>query len=427
MNMSRTFEQILTVFNVNIGTLRVFTQQIGSIADAYDDAYIASMTKNLAEIFDDDVEDVEAVIQLFSDATQFNDLPEKAKKLVQEIQAIDEAATKVAIADWGKQEPEKYRKLSIQFQEIFGQPPAHGKLVRRGSLMILTSFWDALISALVHKYYLSYPVALNSKGRVLTLAELHTLGSIEDAEKSLISDEADFVVRKNFREQMKYFSDRLHLDLSALDEYTDKFQEITQRRNLFVHNSGIVNKVYLSNISKASEMAHTPKLGQVLEVTATYLSESIETVQIVGFVLAQLCWRKWEKNNLDKANQNLSTLSSQALLYQRFSLIESLAKFATELSSISDETAKLTLINYAVALRDIGKHTKMKEVLTQQDWENSAVKFQIAFHTLSENYERVYALLPLAIEKGEISVLAKDWPLFKPIRNEIQFSRCFDT
>lgn len=424
MNTLQTFEQVTLAFHMNMGTLRIFTEEIGVFADLRDNTYMSSISKDLADIFSEDAQDVEAEIRSFSNITDLEDIPSDIKKLFEDVQN-DESEIQKEIERWKNKEPEKYKKLDNRLQEALGQPPAHGKLVRRGALMMLMSFWEILIPSLVKLYYSSYPSALNSKERVLTLQELHNLGTMENAQNKLISDEADFVVRKSIQEQLKYFSSRLKVNLSPLNLYLNKLVEIAQRRNLLVHNNGVVNEIYLSNIDKSVKELYKPKHGQILDATDKYLSEAIEIVQAAGSVLIQICWRKWKKHSGDTADKYLNFIIVQSLSFERLPLVENMAKFALGLETITNDFRMQSVINLAIAFRESGKFCKMQTLLDKYDWSEYALKYQIAFYTLNDDFDRVYALLPKAVENFEIPRDAKEWPLFKPIRNHEKFVSCF--
>lgn len=423
--MLQTFEQISLVFSMNMGSLRIFTQQLGMIADTYDQTYISSMAREFAEVLDENTEDIEANLRYFSTLYKLDDLPEEEKELIEEIKNADKLELAEKIEEWGRNEPEKYRKLNSQFQNMLGQNPAHGILIRRGALMILISFWEALVSALVKKYYSLFTSALNTDNRVISLDELLIFGSIEKVKEHFIHQEADSVVRKSFQKQLDYFSNRLHVDLLPIKIYVEKFQEVTQRRNLLVHNNGIVNKIYLSNISDSLKNKYKPKLGKRLEVPDAYLSEAIEILQTLGTVLLHICWKKWKKGDLNKADEHLNGLIGRSLIFERFTLVENIAKYAIEQPLISKKSVKKIIINYAIALRDTGKHERMESLLKKLDLKENEIIIKIAYYTLLEDYDKVYELLPQALKKNAISSLAKDWPLFKPIRNRQRFLDCF--
>ena len=55
--------------------------------------------------------------------------------------------------------------------------------------MTLVSYFETLLADLLHAYYLRYPAALPAEDRQLSLNDLRSLGSIEEAENHVIGKE----------------------------------------------------------------------------------------------------------------------------------------------------------------------------------------------------------------------------------------------
>ncbi len=83
---------------------------------------------------------------------------------------------------------------------------------------------------------------------MLSLAELREIGSIEEAEQYLAIREADSVLRDGLDKQIEYFSKRLKVDTELLANLIPNLKEITERRNIYVHNNGFVDRGYLTRV-----------------------------------------------------------------------------------------------------------------------------------------------------------------------------------
>lgn len=57
---------------------------------------------------------------------------------------------------------------------------------------------------LLNFYYLAYPAALPSEGKLLSLADLREIGSIDEAEKLLIMKEIDTFLHDSTEGQIDY-------------------------------------------------------------------------------------------------------------------------------------------------------------------------------------------------------------------------------
>ena len=105
-------------------------------------------------------------------------------------------------------DPEKSKAILEMAFATTKQAPMQGSLLRRGALVTLFSFLESLISEMIHKFYQLFPAALPAEDRMLSLADLKSIGSVEDAEKYLIAREVESILRESLESQIEYFKKR---------------------------------------------------------------------------------------------------------------------------------------------------------------------------------------------------------------------------
>ncbi len=283
-------------------------------------------------------------------------------------------------------------------------------------------YFETLFSNLLHKYYITYPEALPSTERLLSLSALRELGSIEDAEKYLVDKEVDSVLRHSTKDQISYLKQRLKLDLSFLETYLDDLVELSQRRNLLVHNGAIINRTYLSNVSPDLIEKYSFEEGDVLDVDEQYIINAIDIVYLCGVVLIQQGWRKWAKEDVYLANNVLSDSNFDTLTEERYTLTERLSKYAYTLDLLEDRTSRIAVINHAISLKQMDKNDEMEDELKKHDWTSSALDFQVALLALRNDTVGLIEIIPRAIAAEKINKKALvEWPLFKELRNTSHF------
>src|SRR5690606_32768666 len=116
-------------------------------------------------------------------------------------------------------------------------------------LISLVSTVEWFFSQILHYYYDKFPDSSGIKNKTLTLDDLKNFGSINDAEKFLIENKIEEILRGSIKDWFKILKDDLKLGLGYKDQYEDELVEIYQRRNLLVHNGGVVNAIYLSKVA----------------------------------------------------------------------------------------------------------------------------------------------------------------------------------
>ncbi|BCM91242.1 hypothetical protein IAD21_03108 [Abditibacteriota bacterium] len=310
----------------------------------------------------------------------------------------------------------KLRRVLAPFRR---HAPVQGRLLRQSALINLIIYLEAALSDLLQFYYTQNPKALPSE-RTFTLTDLRELGSIEDAEKSLIFKEIEGVLRAAFDDQLSYLVKKMKIELKCLDEHTETLIEIHQRRNLFVHNRGVVNKIYLSKVSREYIDRNSVLDGSFLEVSDRYLAKATDVVFLCGLILIQQCWRKWEKGSTNDADQVLITTSFEALTEQRWHLAKNIAAYADTISP-SDVCIRMVSVNSAIAARELGEKGAVKKLEDKFDWSACALKFKLALAALKEE-DDFFNLMPRAVAAEEVT---RDdlmlWPLFSKIRENPRF------
>ncbi len=401
------FERIAASFRLNIQATRVFNEQIGPLADEHDQTARREWSESLDQVL-----------------PQLREIEGPDVQLV--VPGSDEAPEDDAESEEGKKrifvDPDILYRLMDASERLNRRAPGQGALLRRGALITLLSYFEALISDLIQLYYSMYPARL-SKDKTLSLDTLRTIGptGIGDIEKHLAADEADGA-------QLDYFAKRLNLSLAFLDPERDLLTEVVQRRNLIVHNQGIVNRQYLSNVADGLIEEYAATEGETLPVTGRYVDAAVDTVYTVGASLIQLCWRKWDKATAERADYEIvHELLYKSLRAERFQLVARIAERLKNIDYDKEKWAKMAIVNRAIALRELGRTREMEQVLSLRDWSASSRDYRLALHALRNEEEELYALLPRAVAAGDVTRRnLEEWPVFAPQRGTERFAKALE-
>jgi hypothetical protein len=223
------FNEISASASGTFGALRVLVREVSRFADEHDKGTISSFMSTMRSIFPD---------------AHFGKVSEEDSSA----EARESPARKPE-PEAGKDRPEAILKdpakldlLLKAAQSFVRGSPIQGQLTRQGALVTLVSHFERELAELIHAYYERYPQALPATDRTLTLADLRLLGSVPEAEKLIVGKEVDSVLRESLEEQLCYFKKRLKIDVASISRYQASLVELSQRRNLYVHNQGKVNR-----------------------------------------------------------------------------------------------------------------------------------------------------------------------------------------
>ncbi len=432
MSTPKRFVEIDQNFKSNICTLQVFSQRIGDFADEHDKTVVDQFVQTLANLFEIDLDELRQMADQ-EDELAYKETPAgNIDILPTEVHLqLDEDSRdhfESALVSLSQKDPEKFIQLLRVIKSLQKSLPIQGYILRRSALVTLMSYFEALLSDLIQGFYLRYPAALPAENRTLSLVNLREIGSIDEAERYLAVREAESVLRGSLMEQLDYFGKRFKMDLSPLDAYLDTLTEISQRRNLIVHNNGVVNRTYLSKVPQEYIEEHQIKEGRGLGVSGDYLASAIDHIHLCGVFLIQQGWRKWEKESCPRANTALIEHVYDSLCEEQYDLTKNLAMFVGVLDAVSDGAARIVIINHAIALKTLGEIEEMEHLLLGHDWSACSLRFTTALHALRNEEELLIELLPKAIAAGHINRYAlQEWPLFKDFRTESWFAEVMES
>ncbi|MBI5673872.1 MAG: hypothetical protein HZC50_11675 [Nitrospirae bacterium] len=222
--------------------------------------------------------------------------------------------------------------------------------VPRGLMVALVSEFDAFVGATLKTFYRLRPDALGASERKMTYSELVTFDSLEAAREYIVEKEVETFLRSSHSSQFDMLETKLGIPLRKDLSIWKDFIELTERRNLFVHNDGIVNNQYLQICRDAGCDCSRIKKGNVLGASQKYFSQAHEIVYELAAKLSHVLWRKLSPDDRAAADSHFSGALIYDLLYEkRYRLARTLADFgvATFKTWGSDYFRRAFIVNRA--------------------------------------------------------------------------------
>lgn len=348
-----------------------------------------------------------------NDFVQKNGIEEKVENGNTFYKFNEENAHKLEILE----KNEKIAKISID-------------IIPNSLFVSLISQFDAFLGKLIKQIFLTKPEILNSSEKSISFSKLSELKSFDETKEFMIEKEIESVLRESHTEHFLWLENKLKITLRKDLEIWKTFIEITERRNLLVHNEGIVTSQYLlicrqNDIFTESE----PKIGDELDVSAEYFSHAFKCLYELSVKLTQVVWRKLLPQDIQKADESLNDICYELLRKNHNNLAIILLNFATNVlkKHFNEETKNVFIINLALANKLKGNTEKCREITNQKDWSACSDKFKIARAALLDDFEEVETLMKKIGKTGEIDKLSyKTWPLFNDFRKQDNFSTIFE-
>lgn len=298
------------------------------------------------------------------------------------------------------------------------------ELLYKSSFVMLISYFDFLISDLIHCYYRMYPESLSGKDLGIPLNELKLCDDISEAIDIIVNKKADAVSYGNLESQKEFLERDLKIDTKENIVNWAMINEGVERRNIIVHNNSRINRRYLGNVdlSLVPERRKEMKEGEEIVISEKYFARLYEEILITGIILVQCCWRKWRKDDIDNADNRLISAIYNALVEERWSVTERLGFFSKECEVYSTANRLYLDINYCQSLKWQDKKNELEKELKKFDVSSLSPKYLLALAALKSNREGFYRNFEKAITVDEMKEIDfMEWPLFREIRKDADY------
>jgi hypothetical protein len=301
--------------------------------------------------------------------------------------------------------------------------------VPRGLMVALVSEFDAFVGATLKAFYRLRPDALAASERKMSYSELVTFDTLEAAREHIVEKEVETFLRSSHSAQFETLEIKFGIPLRKDLSIWKDFIELTERRNLFVHNDGIVNNQYLQICRDAGYNCSDIKKGDVLGVSLKYFSQAHEIVYELAAKLSHVLWRKLSPDDRVAADGHFSGTLIYDLLYEkRYRLARILADFgvATFKTWGSDYFRRALIVNRAQAYIWDGQNEEGQRVLAAEDWSAANDEFQVCIAALRQDFPAaILHMKVLGPQAGPKKEGYRDWPVFKEIRKTVEFQTAF--
>jgi hypothetical protein len=298
------------------------------------------------------------------------------------------------------------------------------KLLYNSSLISLISAVEWFFSCLLHAFYKKYPQVAISSDKVFSYEDLTRFSNIDEARSQIIEKKVEEVLRGSFSDWIKYFRSNLKMAMTYLDIAIDDLVETCERRNLLVHNNGVINGIYLSRINKT--IASSNKIGESVKVDRSYLENRINLFERYCILVCAELWKQIAPND-EERGETLTDIAFEHMKYKRWVIVEGLSFFVMNDKKLPERILLVGKMNYWLSCKRQNRWNEIKEQIEQEDMSARDKLFQLAWYSLCGKEKEFFALLPIALKAKDINLKSLDtFPIFDEFRNKKRFQDIVD-
>jgi len=299
------------------------------------------------------------------------------------------------------------------------------QLLYTNSLIGLLSSVEWFYSQVLHYYYDKFPSAAGIKKKTLTLEDLKTFASVEDAEKYLIDNKIEEIFRGGFENWISIIRDEIKLKVNFIKPFEDELLEVYQRRNILVHNGGIINSIYFAKVPPSAR--GKKKIGDRIYVTETYLENAICKLHLVFTLIAAELWKKLEPKEKMRG-ELLNDIAYSNMLHKRWVITEGLSNFIKTDNDLPSVIKTVGQLNYWLCKKRNNKYQEIKSDLEKADFSDKSLRYQLAMLALKDDKENFFIMLPDTLKTKSLGLNElMDFPIFEEMRMTEEFKKFKET
>lgn len=295
------------------------------------------------------------------------------------------------------------------------------KILYRSMLITLISSVEWFLSQILQGYINTYPDILETEEKTFSFNDLKDINNIKDARRILIDKKVENIMRGSFSDWISFFENTPKLSMSYLEENEPNLVECCERRNIIVHNGGVVNRIYLSRVS--DKLTEGVKSGDEVDLTRDYLYKHIDLFEKCCILIACELWKNIEATD-NKRAKVLRRVANQHLEKKRWSVAEGLYYFLMNDKKMQERDILVGKMSYWLCLKMQSRWDEIKSEVENADLTAKDRSFKLARFSLCEDREGFFKLFSVELKFKKANIdFYKSHPIFEFMRKDRRFNR----
>ncbi|MDP3304761.1 MAG: hypothetical protein Q8S15_01615 [Erysipelotrichaceae bacterium] len=322
-------------------------------------------------------------------------------------------------------------KLKVLLQEAMKRQKSIGMQVdmfAHSSLLTLVNNYEYLVSQVFSDIIVTKFETIEIDKKTISFNDLMKIGDIDEAKSHLIMEIINDQMRKSnvdwIKAISKYTNTKMHEKLTS---ETSIVNEIFQRRHIIVHNGGVVNAYYMSNVVES--LRKDVKKGKKIQVSREYVENSIRNILILGLSVIFYYWQHIEPQNYGDRFSLFHNIAYDKLKANNLITADLLFDLInTETNKFNGEDKLLHCINASQTKKWLGDKNYAKK-LNETDFSLAHDNHKMCIAILNDNFDEANKHLKKIIESKDHKdhefsddlTFYLDWPIFREYQKSEQF------
>ena len=223
-------------------------------------------------------------------------------------------------------------------------------------------------------------------------------------------------MRESYKEWFKIYSSH-GMSCSPLEKDLESMEEIYARRNIIVHNAGVVNAQYINTVTKSEH-----EIGDILTVDKAYMQNAFNTIKRITIIMMiESC--KLNRENTNKYLLDIFNILFPLLQRAQYEVCEPAYALLDQKSETNTQIRIMSRVNKWICVIALRGLNEVRAEIEEFDISALNSLFQLAKVVLLQKYEQATAILEELLKRDEISATAiETWPLFLWYRTSAEYN-----
>jgi len=313
------------------------------------------------------------------------------------------------------------KELRVSYRKVEAMNK-QSEILYGGSLMLLITYFETTISKLVKADFKRHPQRMSLENKTVSYKLLEMSSTIEDIKEQLIEEQVSSLMYKSATDWIEYLRKNVKMNLNYVLENLPRLREIIARRNIIVHNEGIVNAIYLNTVSQ--EYRKDVAIGDVLDVDKEYIYDSLELIESIGVAIIIELWVKECVKQSEEMEKITTLIFDEYLQFDRWEIAKELYEICLSNNKLQDADVLLCKINRWLCYKRLGKFELVRKEVEDLDISACQTRYQLGVFALLEKNMEFYECY-----KNQTDINLKhlsEWPLYKEFRESQYYDMCVE-
>lgn len=298
-------------------------------------------------------------------------------------------------------------------------------LIPKSIFITIISNFDYFFSELIKSIIKSKEGLALLVDKKLALKEINFCSNFEEVKDIFINNQLEELMRKSHTEQIDWLEKNLKIKIKKTFSEWKNFILITEVRNILVHNGGIINNCFLTNLKKFGITAKGLKLNEDYELSPQFMFNSINCLIRFSLFLYSVLLSKIHKKQKQDFFYNINEVCFDYLCQKKFILAASILEQQLSFLERNEDVRMYFVVNLCIAYKFSKKaifEDKFQKLIDEENWDVDS-KFSFAKAILLNKFDEAKELMLIntEIDRNEYH----SWPLFNEFRLTNQFKDAY--